>query len=237
VGEISILECAQTLCAIDTQSVLRALEKDGLCLVKSISDDPLSEDLQGFVSEIGMPHQHNERGTVLWDVRPCSESPEAARSHTALPFPMHTDCSFEDPTPRYLALQVVRADSRGGGLSLFARVKDVLDKLSLADQEVLKGDFTFKIPAEFHKGVNRRRLPILANDSFRYRREILLDCTRVQEEVLDKMEEALTAPGIVFRCRLERGTVLLLDNHRYLHGRTTILDPERHLRRVRFQPL
>ena len=90
------------------------------------------------------------------------------------------------------------------------------------------------MPVEFHKGVDRRKLPILSDDGFRYRREILTDCTEEQSRVLERMEELLI--DLIFDFTMEQGTVLLLDNHRFLHGRTTILDPERHLRRVRFQP-
>lgn len=55
--------------------------------------------------------------------------------------------------------------------------------------------------------------------------------------VLDKFESLIDIQksNLIKYCQLKSNTVVFVDNCRYLHGRTEINDPKRHLRRVRFQ--
>ena len=66
-----------------------------------------------------LPIAHSATRGWFWDVRPSKTNFQAgnhqARSETMNEFPWHTDCSYEDPPPRYFALQVLQHDRYGGG--------------------------------------------------------------------------------------------------------------------------
>jgi len=68
----------------------------------------------------------------------------------------------------------------------------------------------------------------------RYRRKII-DEQLCPEAVpaLDELDAAISAVEPL-RMRLRSGTILLLDNARFLHARSEVRDPERHLLRMRF---
>jgi alpha-ketoglutarate-dependent taurine dioxygenase len=53
--------------------------------------------------------------------------------------------------------------------------------------------------------------------------------------VLKKIENLLATFDPDTMLTLETGMVLILDNHRYLHARTKVLDPERWLKRMRIK--
>lgn len=210
------------------------LAKTGVVCLNLAFPDPDSRTLQALASTIGCPHSHSTSGDILWDVSPLVAPGEGARSHTTLPFPLHTDCSFEDPTPRYVGLHVLTQDRFGGGQSLLAEAPGAVERLENWQKEALTQDFLFQVPEEFRKGVPTRKLPILVEERIRYRREIINEelCSREQVETLNRFEDLLTQQTIKFTLR--ENSILLLDNWRFLHGRTEVLDPARHLRRIRF---
>jgi alpha-ketoglutarate-dependent taurine dioxygenase len=225
---------SESLSDLKVRECAAALEDMGLAVLWLGFDDPESLGLLSLASALGSPHPHSAEGEILWDVRPSVSQGQGARSQTSLPFPLHTDCSFEDPTPRFIGLHVVSQDRLGGGLSLLADGRQARQNLDPVYQKVLAQEFVFQVPKEFRKGVSEQRLPILQGDTLRYRREIIDDnqCSDQQREAMDQFEHSLTRCTQNFT--LPEGTVLLLDNWRFLHGRTEVLDHRRHLRRVRF---
>jgi alpha-ketoglutarate-dependent taurine dioxygenase len=152
-------------------------------------------------------------------------------------FPFHTDASFESPTPRYVGLYVVRADRYGGGRSLLVHTKDVLEKLGSEDAETLRlTNFKFLVPEEFYKGSSYSEHPILFDDSLiRYRREILdlSQASKAQHMSIAALDQAIMQSQHV-SFNLPNGALLLFDNGKYLHGRSEIMDSDRHLLRMRF---
>jgi hypothetical protein len=96
--------------------------------------------------------------------------------------------------------------------------------------------YRFAVPPEFRKDLPERELPIVFGPNLmRYRREQILDeaCTPRQREALAELVDAVeSVPPVCFHLR--SGDLLLLDNGRYLHARSRVLDPDRHLLRMRF---
>lgn len=180
--------------------------------------------LTALVSGWGQLHGHDASGKVVWDVRVDPEG--QARSQGMDEFSLHTDASFEDPPPRYVGLLVIRADALGGGRSEWVATSEVLERVSPDCQAQLRTVRGLRVPAEFDKGSSRIYGPLLCGQDFmRYRRELL-------EEDVAELSAALQGPRQSHQ--LAEGTLLLLDNWRYFHGRTGILDASRHLLRVRF---
>lgn len=225
---------AQSLDDLKAAECLQALESAGAVILSLAFPDPESRALLALASALGQPHPHSASGEILWDVRPSVASGLGPRSQTSLPFPLHTDCAFEDPTPRFIGLQVIRRDSKGGGVSLLVDGLQALELLAPGQRQTLTRDYLFRVPKEFYKGVWQARLPIVHQGALRYRREIIdeSECSEEQLEALSRFEEILTQQAR--ELSLDESSILLLDNRRFLHGRTEVLDPLRHLTRVRF---
>jgi alpha-ketoglutarate-dependent taurine dioxygenase len=222
----------------DIADVRRSLEEQGLALVEAQPGDAEGRELRRIVGQLGTAEQHDRLGRVVWHIRydALAAARGATPSLTMEPLPFHTDGAFEDPSPRYLAQYVVREDRFGGGETLLVEVASVLDRLSVETLGVLRSTaFRFYAPAEYNKGVPYRDAPILFGDGLmRYRREIIdEDVCREAVSALDELDAAIGAVEPL-RLRLQSGTVLLLDNARFLHARTEVRDPERHLLRMRF---
>jgi alpha-ketoglutarate-dependent taurine dioxygenase len=223
------------------KAILRALrqrlDERGIVLARTEPGDTTGRTMRQIVAALGRADVHDAGGRQVWDIRYKPEAVDGTRSLTLKAFPYHTDGSFEDPSPTAIALYVVREDRFGGGDTLLIEAAQALRQLSDEALDVLRTTrFRFQIPAEFAKDVPYRDLPILLGpDRLRYRREILDEtrCAPMQVAALDALDAALAAVEPI-RMTLRSGTILLLDNARFLHARTELRDPERHLLRMRF---
>jgi alpha-ketoglutarate-dependent taurine dioxygenase len=215
----------------------RLLENQGLAVVQAEPGDVEGRTMRRVVAAMGTADIHHTGGPDMWHVRYRPAATAATRSLTMKSFPYHTDGSFEEPPPRYIALYVVREDRYGGGVNLIVEVASVLRRLSRGAEEALRSRrFRFRAPAEFDKGLPYCDAPILFGEGLlRYRREIIDEagCTGGQVAALDELDAAIEATKPL-RLTLPAGALLLLDNARFLHARTEVRDPERHLLRMRF---
>jgi alpha-ketoglutarate-dependent taurine dioxygenase len=216
----------------------RLLERAGLVLLKARPGDEEGSDLQHIVEQLGTAEEHDRLGQVIWNIRydAAAAACGATASLTLEPLPFHTDGAFEDPSPRYLAQYVVREDRFGGGETLLVDVASVLPRVSPKTLDILRfTHFRFHAPAEYAKHTAYRDAPILFGDGLmRYRRAIIdEELDRDATAALDELDAAITAVEPL-RLRLHSGDILLLDNARFLHARSEVLDPERHLLRMRF---
>jgi alpha-ketoglutarate-dependent taurine dioxygenase len=163
-------------------------------------------------------------------------------------FSWHTDCSYEDPLPRYFALQVLQHDRYGGGTLSAMNVASLVGFLSPDTRKALLApEFRMKIPPEFIKNPEKSFITgsIFATDRhstiIRYRHDIITPLTTRAAEALEELR------AVLVRCEvhasstmhlkssdLPKGSIILMDNRRWMHARNEIRDPERHLRRVRW---
>lgn len=201
-------------------------------------------DLVALGEELGLsPAAHNSAGDVLWDVKAQADAaPGVPRSHTADEFVWHTDASFEEPPPRYFMLQVLCGDRYGGGRQNFLPLSTLLEGLHEDDRHVLSSSlYPWRVPLEFQKDREQAELPVLfrgedGQDNIRYRHECMTcgDLSTAQKLAILGLNRAIeSAPPIEHVPRA--GELILVDNWRALHARDHILDPERHLQRVRFE--
>lgn len=129
------------------------------------------------------------------------------------------------------------------------RLEDILDRLEADEIECLQSEqVEIEIPAEFRRNDHTKMIkgPILSprRDLFdhlliRYRADLIVDKKRQSsrfQATLAKLEKLIDLKGdLVQQTRLKPNQLLLVDNGRWLHGRSKIFDMERHLLRVRFQ--
>ena len=79
-------------------------------------------------------------------------------------------------------------------------------------------------------------MPIVFDASYiRYRPECvdLSKCSPVQLQALNELENII-AQQPVEHLSLPQNSAIFVDNYRYLHGRTKVVDSQRHLQRIRF---
>ncbi|KZT23789.1 Clavaminate synthase-like protein [Neolentinus lepideus HHB14362 ss-1] len=212
-----------------------------------------SELLLEIVNALGKADSHSATEGALWDIK---NKPEGvisqgtgqkaiAISHTLDEFSWHIDGSFEEKPTRFFAFHIIHPDKQGGGVFRLLPVADIVNSLPDDITEILATkDFNIKVPPEFFKGAHTLRKPLLERPAngpalIRYRKGVCSadehdvvaqKAIRVLENLLQAEDTGFAVPAEHFK----EDTLLLLDNRRFLHSRTSIRDPNRWLRRVRF---
>lgn len=216
----------------------RLLQCQGIALIEAAPGDAEGDELRQIVARFGTPEGHDRLGQIVWHIR--YDAAAAARGATASltmdPLPFHTDGAFQDPSPRYLAQYVVREDRCGGGTTLLVDVASVVRRLSAKTRDILRSRrFRFHAPPEYAIGTPYHDASILFGDGLmRYRRAIIdEDIDGDAQVALDELDAAIGAVEPI-SLPMRAGDLLLLDNARFLHARTEVRDPERHLLRIRF---
>lgn len=162
-------------------------------------------------------------------------------------FEWHTDCSYEDSPPRYFALQVLQPDRCGGGTLSVLKVDHLLRLLSLFAQKGLSShDYRITVPPEFTKEVGQEHirgnlLTVYPGCSqLRFRDDITEPLTDNAAKALEELKGVLSGKDAEEQTlhltpqSLPRGSIIMMDNRRWLHARNEVRDPRRHLRRVRW---
>jgi alpha-ketoglutarate-dependent taurine dioxygenase len=191
-------------------------------------------DLCDWVTEIGgVPVANNlSENSVIWDVMPRADVKNFVRSHGIDEFPLHTDASYEANPPKYVGLFVVKEDSKGGGLTLVSDSSKILTQLSHRSLIALNSELRIRVPPEYQKSGVEIEVPLIWNKKIRYRRELLIE---PNEDVLHALDEfEFLAKRFQQKIMLRENSLLIFDNHRLLHGRTRVLDKQRHLKRIKF---
>ncbi|KAK7428404.1 hypothetical protein QQZ08_005023 [Neonectria magnoliae] len=243
--------------------VAETLQKSGILKISLQFPDSNSEYLEQLLLSLHAHHDHQlpithsaTRGW-FWDVRPSTSDFQAgnhqARSETMDEFPWHTDCSYENLPPRYFALQVLQHDRFGGGTLSVMNVGRLSGLLSQATRaSLVRPEYRITIPPEFIKDPARRHIQgsLLVADTdsqssmMRFRGDILTPLSDRASTALDELKQALQSVEAQSHSTvhltaddLPARSIILVDNRRWLHARNDIKDPERHLRRVRWDAI
>lgn len=213
----------------------------------------------------GPPITHSASRGWFWDVRPNSTCSTAttttttttenhrARSETMREFPWHTDCSYEHAPPQFFALQVLQPDRYGGGTLSIMKIAQLAHFLSPAAKAALfSPEFQIQIPPEFVKDPSQQHIrgsllsshPRDGSLIVRLREDIITPVNpraaaalRELRIALQELEFSSQATLHLTPAHLPERSIILLDNQRWLHARTNVTDPARHLRRVRWNAI
>jgi alpha-ketoglutarate-dependent taurine dioxygenase len=246
------------------QEIQQHLKQKGLVKLSLGFPDDTSRYLHGLIVGLskfhghGLPVDHSASQGWFWDIRPSAAQFQSngcqARSETMQEFPWHTDCSYEENPPRYFALQVLQPDRRDGGVFSALSVHHILRHLSPSSTAALcRPDYRITVPPEFVRSSGKRHivsslLAVTAADDrgrpaaamMRFREDIVTPLSAAARRAVDELKQVLMgseAQRETLHLTAEdmpRGSVLLLDNRRWLHARNEVRDPARHLRRVRW---
>ncbi|OTA58796.1 Clavaminate synthase-like protein [Hypoxylon sp. EC38] len=201
-----------------------------------------------------LPITHSATRGWFWDIRPTTTNFQTtnhqARSETMARFPWHTDCCYEDPPPRYFALQVLQPDRYGGGTLSILSVERLIKQLSPSSRAALMcPEYQISTPPEFTKDSIPQSIisSLLATNEggqarlLRFREDIVTPLSERATQALNELKTVLEGARVSSQLivnltseDLPEGSIILVDNRRWLHARTDVKDPERHLRRVRW---
>jgi hypothetical protein len=95
--------CYQSLDS-DSQKIPKTLyqyilNRSGIMIINLNYKEKTTDTLVKVVNSIGgILHNHNDKGIILWDVKPVQNNngEYLARSHQLNEFVLHTDCSYEE---------------------------------------------------------------------------------------------------------------------------------------------
>lgn len=169
---------------------------------------------------------------------------------------MHTDSSFSPRPEEHFMLYVVRAARCGGGASCLVDVDDVLAMLTdtrsgRSALQTLTAHIPFRVPGAFANRDDSAEVgmyPVFSSFpdgthaiGMRWRHDAIIKGLEARPELASS--ELRSAIALVHdlvensvHCDLHAlndDSLLWVDNHRMLHGRTDFQDPDRHLIRIR----
>ena len=149
-------------------------------------------------------------------------------------FPLHTDLTYVPNPPRYLLTLCIEPDGRGGGMIVLADLELAWSRISVPDQQLLRQpSFDFENAPNTGAGVCRQLPMYEPNDVsgiWRFRQDTLVYPERAAGAIqnFSKVLEQIKTQS-----SLDAGDLLIIDNHRIAHGRSSFEAPSaRHFLRA-----
>ncbi|MFT5163167.1 MAG: alpha-ketoglutarate-dependent taurine dioxygenase [Alteromonadaceae bacterium] len=194
---------------------------------------------------------------VVWDIR--TLIPQAKYNHQPTfsehshEAKLHTDTQYYDQPERFMMLYSNRPANCGGGWSTFRDVQCIekaLNKTAKGQQALTvlsQTPMPFRVPMSFTKDGKEGTkeftyAPVFADKpKIRYRQDTLTQGlkhhpqihTATVTQALQTINQELEKQHELVKVLLDKDTLLLLNNHECLHGRTEFSDQERHIFRIR----
>jgi alpha-ketoglutarate-dependent taurine dioxygenase len=186
--------------------------------------------VRAIAQRFGVPSSR-DGGIDIWPVRPVSRSATETFSRRAGTALLHTDAAYRpDPEPLF-ALFCVRPAADGGATRLLAATDALAGLDPRVARELRRPVWRWVPPAVFGGGPGEPR-PVLSGGGARWRYDNLL-ASEPRMAVAAAFRDHIEAHRRVATLMLPADSVLICDNQRVLHGRTTFTDAARLLLRVR----
>ncbi len=231
------------------QLIFEDLQKQGYCLIKTgLTDEQSILDYHLEVSKaIGPLREHNQgMEDYIWPIcLKASESELITFSEHDKEAELHTDSQYSEIPERYMGLSCIHPASCGGGANYLLDSERLLPEIQSDNElyEALSLIYPIAIPDIFQStGHTTIEKPLIDRyPKFRYRYDTIKKGLQLKEtpthdirwKVLTNLNELIENSPLIERITLAQGDILLVDNHRVLHGRTSFTDPHRLLYRIR----
>ena len=149
-------------------------------------------------------------------------------------FPLHTDLSYVPKPPRYMLALCIEADQSGGGITTVASLEAAWSRISAREQKLLRQSvFSFKNAPNTGDDVCSKQPIYRPNRSrgiWRFRQDSLIVPDNAVAAI-HSFSAALEQEKM--HLLLRSGDLLIVDNHRIAHGRTSFEAPSaRHFLRA-----
>lgn len=220
-------------------SLLDALSATGMVLLRNL--DPSSPGVVLRVAELigtlDLRIDEELIGPAVMNLRydPAKITPEEKPAYfTANDFPLHTDVSYVPTPPEFMLLHCVHPDPGGGGVTVMADCDQAAALISAPERATLaRSVFNFLYPPNCPVGESDVHA-ICESELWRFKHSAMR-IPPFAESAVASFHQALMQVSITLF--LERGDLLIADNHRIAHGRTAfnpVSDhgPGRHIMRV-----
>lgn len=218
----------------DLEDIKRRIAVDGYTIIKGLdvsTEATAKQELLDLFQRLGTVVSYFDQPRIM-DVKP-QEGFQPASSGGKGYFDFHTDVTFHDSPPELFGLLCLQDDEIGGD-SILADGYEVVNELA-DDNEALRNTLVnFPPPSHVKSGYIKQ--PILSRDTkrptIRFRSDLIETSSDEQRRLIDRFAERVKANSRTLH--LSKGELLVVDNHRMLHGRTDIVanPSKRHLLRI-----
>jgi alpha-ketoglutarate-dependent taurine dioxygenase len=188
------------------------------------------DTVRRIACHFGIPSSRD--GGDVWPVRPLTSDTAETFSQRSGEALLHTDAAYRSvPEPRFGLFCVRPADD--GGLSRLLTATDAIRDLDgdLAD-ELRRSQWRWLPPRVFGGQPDGPRAVLRSDGAIRWRYDNLA-LTAEQRSLAAAFAEHIDTHPRLVQLPLPADSVLVCDNERVLHGRTTFTDRARYLLRVR----
>ena len=222
----------------DFQVIQDRLKHEGFVVCEGQSDDPARFLLSvaASVGSLDLEIDEEIAGLAIMGIKydPLKASQTSRPAYfSSDAFPLHTDLSYVVNPPRFLLMLCLVPDAAGGGLTKLSDCQQTWSRLSMSDRTQLgTAQFRFRNPPntpEGDAGVLSVSYSSPQWNIWRFRRDSMI----VPDDALlavDHFGFILEQTAITFG--LSAGELLIIDNHRMVHGRTAFdSDSPRHFLR------
>jgi alpha-ketoglutarate-dependent taurine dioxygenase len=194
-------------------------------MVASAKDGVSEATLLAIAADLGEPvgYIQEHGGGLVQNLVPERRN-EGRQSSTssAVRLAWHTETAFHPHKPRYLLLLCLRGDPEAR--TLLCAIDDVLPHLSADDVAILRRprfrtrpDESFLEPGAV--GELGDPLAVLDGDEFTYDEDMMVGVDDEAQAALGRLGAAIHAHATALT--LETGDLLIVDNHRVVHGRSS----------------
>ncbi len=214
------------------------VEERGMAIIKGMDIAKPDEALLQLLSEFSIPTSYGKQPMIM-DIKPRDGAYPASSAGTGF-FDLHTDMTFTPEPPTHLAMICLSVDDEGGD-SLLADGQKAAERLSPKNRRLLLEE-RIAFPSPKHVSTPDIFAPVLhriAEETairVRFHSGILESDQQRMHATLRRAVEQFynNAKELLMTIRLEPGQALVLDNQRFLHGRTEVKSGEsrRHLKRA-----
>lgn len=187
--------------------------------------ESIDEALVNYTLQWGEPFGYiqEQDGAIIQNLFPIQASEtEQISSSSKVTLELHTEAAFHPYRPDILVLLCLRGDSRAG--TVFSKLSDILNELDTSVIEILlTNDFTTKIDISFQsdRQPDREISTCVLFDGGRkitYDHTLMKGKTPAARAALRALSDAIkNVEQTIF---LNQDDVLVMDNHRVIHGRT-----------------
>lgn len=211
-------------------NLLKAIQEDGYVLVKDVGLDDPDQALETAIAAFARPISYLELPLVM-DLKPKPGFQPASYAGTGV-FDLHTDLSWFEKPPKYIAMFCVMPESAGGGIPLLADGWQALNSLDAADVAYLQ-THPITFPPPDHIDYPALTAPIITareeGPFIRFRYDLLDNPPQPVQNFFAAVNDNLIHVDV------SPGSMFIFDNDRMLHGRTELkggLTSDRHFKRL-----